>query len=77
MKIIDLNEVYQNRLDKENKFCRYSEVRTYKDNKVEINSDNGYINASWIHIPYHKSFIAKNIISLHLIEPANIKSIVK
>ena len=58
MKIIDLNEVYQNRLDKENKFCRYSEVRTYKDNKVEINSDNGYINASWIHIPYHKSFIA-------------------
>ena len=38
--------------------CRYSDVRTYKDNKVEINSDNGYINASWIHIPYHKSFIA-------------------
>ena len=45
-------------MDKENKFCRYSEVRTYKDNKVEINSKNGYINASWIHIPYHKSFIA-------------------
>ena len=45
-------------MDKENKFCRYSEIRTYKDNKVEINSKNGYINASWIHIPYHKSFIA-------------------
>jgi len=57
-KIIDFNDIYQSRLDKENKFCRYSEVRTYKDNKVEINSDNGYINASWIHIPYHKSFIA-------------------
>ena len=50
--------MHQTRLDEENKFCRYSEVRTYKDNKVEINSDNGYINASWIHIPYHKSFIA-------------------
>jgi len=57
-KIIDFNDVYQTRLDKENKFCRYSEIRTYKDNKVEINSKNGYINASWIHIPYHKSFIA-------------------
>ena len=30
----------------------------YKDNKVEINSNNKYINASWIHLPYNKSFIA-------------------
>jgi len=53
-----MNELYQKRLDVENKYCRYSEIRTYKDNKVEINSENGYINASWIHIPTHRSFIA-------------------
>ena len=57
-RIIDMNDIYQKRLDNENKYCRYSEVRTYKDNKVEIKSDNGYINASWIHIPTHRSFIA-------------------
>ena len=53
-----MNDTHQKRLDKENKYCRYSEVRTYKDNKVEIKSDNGYINASWIHIPHYRSFIA-------------------
>ena len=58
MRIIDMNDIYQNRLDNENKYCRYSEIRTYKDNKVDIKSDNGYINASWIHIPTHRSFIA-------------------
>ena len=53
-----MNDIYQKRLDNENKYCRYSDIRTYKDNKVEIQSDNGYINASWIHIPLHRSFIA-------------------
>ena len=53
-----MNDIYQKRLDNENKYCRYSEIRTYKDNKVEIKSDNGYINASWIHIPNYRSFIA-------------------
>ena len=53
-----MNDIYQQRLDNENKLCRYSEIRTYKDNKVEIKSDNGYINASWIHIPHYRSFIA-------------------
>ena len=53
-----MNDIYQQRLDNENKLCRYSEIRTYKDNKVEIKSDNGYINASWIHIPNYRSFIA-------------------
>ena len=53
-----MNDAHQKRLDNENKYCRYSEVRTYKDNKVEIKSENGYINASWIHIPAHRSFIA-------------------
>ena len=57
-RIIDMNDIYQKRLDTENKCCRYPEIRTYKDNKVEIKSDNGYINASWIHIPTHRSFIA-------------------
>ena len=57
-RIIDMNDIYQKRLDNENKYCRYSEIRTYKDNKVEIKSDNGYINASWIHIPNQRSFIA-------------------
>jgi len=32
--------------------------RNYKDNKVKIQSDNGYINASWIHIPSYRRFIA-------------------
>ena len=58
IRIIDMNDIYQKRLDNENKYCRYSEVRTYKDNRVEIKSDNGYINASWIHIPNYRSFIA-------------------
>ena len=49
-----MNDKYQKRLDDENKYCRYSEIRTYKDNKVEIQSDNGYINASWIHIPLYR-----------------------
>ena len=53
-----MNDTHQKRLDKENKYCRYSDIRTYKDNKVEIKSDNGYINASWIHIPHYRSFIA-------------------
>ena len=57
-RIIDMNDIYQQRLDNENKLCRYSEIRTYKDNKVEIKSENGYINASWIHIPKYRSFIA-------------------
>ena len=57
-RLIDLNDVYQKRLDNENKYCRYIDIRTYKDNRVEIKSDNNYINASWINIPNHHSFIA-------------------
>ena len=47
--------IKQNKI--KNKYRRYSEVRTYKDNYVKIKSDNGNINASWIHILFHKSFI--------------------
>ena len=57
-KLIDLNDIYQKRLDKENKYCRYSEIRTYKDNRVDIRSKSNYINASWINIPNHRTFIA-------------------
>ena len=49
-----------NRLVNKNKFCRYSDIRTYKDNTVLINleSKDRYINASWIHIPEPRFFIA-------------------
>ena len=30
----------------------------YKDNKVQINSKNKYINASWVHMPFDNYFIA-------------------
>lgn len=56
--IIDNNPSYLDRLVIKNEFCRYSDIRTYKDNTVKIYSNNQYINASWIHIPNHNFFIA-------------------
>jgi len=56
--MIDDDLEHHKRLDPKNKFCRYSEIRTYSDNRVEITSGNKYINASWIHIPSHRHFIA-------------------
>ena len=50
--------MHKRRLDLPNEFCRYSDIRTYSDNKVEINSEHKYINASWIHLPEVKYFIA-------------------
>lgn len=41
-----------------NKFCRYSDIRPYEDNLVEIKSGNKFINASWIHMPHLYYFIA-------------------
>ena len=55
---IDNDVEHEERLDSHNQFCRYGNIMPYKDNKVEINSNNKYINASWIHLPYNKSFIA-------------------
>ena len=40
------------------KLCRYKEIFPYVDNIVTISNDHKIINASWIHIPYEKSFIA-------------------
>ena len=58
--MIDNNPVYKNRLVDKKEFCRYSDIRTYTDNTVQINlnSKHGYINASWIHIPEPNFFIA-------------------
>jgi len=50
--------MHYKRLDNKNNFCRYEDIRTYKDNRVKINSLNGYINASWVHMPYTYYFIA-------------------
>ena len=55
---IVMNPIYEKRLDPFNKLCRYEDIRTYKDNRVEIKSKNKYINASWIHMPYYNYFIA-------------------
>ena len=40
------------------KLCRYKEIFPYINNTVTISNDHKIINASWIHIPYEKSFIA-------------------
>ena len=58
-KITDMDESHNKRLDtKYMQFCRYSDITTYKDNRVKIPSKFGYINASWIHMPYINHFIA-------------------
>ena len=50
--------MHYKRLDNKNNLCRYQDIRTYKDNRVKISSPNGYINASWVHMPYTNYFIA-------------------
>ena len=54
---IDNNKAYEQRLVENNNFNRYSNIRPYKDNIVQIKEGNKYINASWIHIPKIKYFI--------------------
>ena len=56
--IIDNDQNHKLRLEQSNKYCRYSSIITYKDNRVVLHSTNRYINASWIHIPLFKYFIA-------------------
>jgi len=56
--IIDNDQNHKLRLEQSNKYCRYSNIITYKDNRVVLHSTNRYINASWIHIPLFKYFIA-------------------
>lgn len=40
------------------KKCRYSDILTYSDTRVNLISSNSYINASWINIPYKHFFIS-------------------
>ena len=56
--VIDDDQNHKLRLEQSNKYCRYSNIITYKDNRVVLHSTNRYINASWIHIPLFKYFIA-------------------
>ena len=56
--VIDDDQNHKLRLEQSNKYCRYSSIITYKDNRVVLHSTNRYINASWIHIPLFKYFIA-------------------
>lgn len=56
--IIDNDQNHKLRLEQSNKYCRYRSIITYKDNRVVLHSTNRYINASWIHIPLFKYFIA-------------------
>ena len=55
---IDNNKEYEPRLVENNNLNRYSNIRPYKDNLVQINTGNKYINASWIHIPQKNFFIS-------------------
>jgi len=55
---IDNDQNHKLRLEQSNKYCRYSNIITYKDNRVVLHSTNRYINASWIHIPLSNYFIA-------------------
>ena len=56
--VIDDDQNHKLRLEQSNKYCRYRSIITYKDNRVVLHSTNRYINASWIHIPLFKYFIA-------------------
>ena len=40
------------------KLCRYQEIFPYSNNTITISNSHKIINASWIHIPYERSFIA-------------------
>lgn len=42
----------------DSRLCRYNEIFPYIYNTVSISNQNKIINASWIHIPFDKSFIA-------------------
>lgn len=55
---IDNDPAHEERLIPNNNLNRYSNIRPYKDNVVQINSSNKYINASWVHLPTNNSFIA-------------------
>ena len=53
-----MDKYHKKRLDFQNKLCRYSDIITYRDNRVKLFTQDGFINASWIHMPSINSFIA-------------------
>ena len=58
-KFIDSDEEHYNNLDDGfNELCRYSDVKTYKYNKVKINTEKKYINASPINLFSQYYFIS-------------------
>ena len=66
--IIDNENNHKLRLDNNNPNCRYSNILTYKDNRVILNASNKYFNASWIHLPLPNYFIATQGPLPHTIE---------
>ena len=67
-KIIDSDIKHKSHLDLNNGNCRYSDIITYQDNKVNLYSTKNYINASWIHMPLPFNFIATQGPMPHTIE---------
>lgn len=55
---IDKDRYHRVGLVPKNEFCRYSDIRPYDYNCVEIKSESKFINASWIDMPYPSFFIA-------------------
>ena len=66
--LTDNDPAHKSRLDPMNGFCRYKDIITYKDNRVNLHSTQRFINASWIHLPYPRSFIATQGPLPHTIE---------
>jgi len=66
--LTDNDPDHKSRLDPMNGFCRYKDIITYKDNRVILHSTQRFINASWIHLPYPRSFIATQGPLPHTIE---------
>ena len=57
--IIDMSPNHAKNFDTNiESFCYNKNKKTYKHNKVNINSKNNYINASWINFPKKNYFIA-------------------
>ena len=66
--LTDNDPDHKSRLDPMNGFCRYKDIITYKDNRVILRSTQRFINASWIHLPYPRHFIATQGPLPHTIE---------
>ena len=56
--IIEYDQEHNSLLDEPNYYLRYHDIRPYSYNNVQIDSGHKYINASWIHIPKLRYFIA-------------------